>query len=1628
MNAVAWEPVIKETHWFGMHEYYTFTDPNFRVDDFLDNVDFSSSYSDNLGSHPNNWTQNRNSTTYTLGNGLIGQQTKYTIGGEPNQVTFYSTDDENHLTSDYSLFVDVRWKGNYAYYTQTTKQKLPEGHYKLVFDVQNRNNATADITYDNYFYVQIGDNASNRVYDTKVEWMRGGTGWTTHTIEFDIDDHVANNNYSENITISLGYGNPNTTEGDLWHVKTPALFISKLELKKMTVSSINSKSIIRNPNDSHIIEGIEVVKNWTGQDPLQRPKTTYYSWLDHKFRFSTNRVDDTWIIDKNNCRAYEGFGLKNTEATAFKILNLNAGDKFSVEYYLDTYDSAKPYLANGNNEMTGTVKDMTPDQGEASIIESKADYEVATAGNVQIFMPANAVIRSVTIQHAQYQKATATVTELTQEEQATYNGKGYRYTVTSPGVLEDKRGAVPYITMRFGAEKDMAFVRNLGKDQSGNDKYGVSLIIDATNDFDPSSAALQKPYRSYSADQMKDRLAGKEWSVFTTNLDENGNEIFNDIYPKYGSYYYFFPEVNGKLIMEFYCEGSEETPAFWYKERADGTFPQVEDQPQVTKETNLSGNSRTNGSNFYKFTVDVEKGGVYYLCSLPTNINHEHPIIRLSSYCFIPSFRVDPLYDVVTNGTQNYSNVVKIKGVTINEFTNGFDGNGDVKKVEVTEGDSKKIAVLDNTSEMMLNGERAPRIKFLGNVKTATVQLTQATGSDDINLEILNIQYKDGTDINKGGAIVVNLDCPAGEAGFVLTVAYDAANAKWNADGTLRVKATEDGTQVKHWDFYSGKGEKDELGTGGQGWNLGKYGTVNDADKSLWETNFNSWKQKSKLFKEVNKYGGLTADWVDTYVNLTDGKNERIFKSVYDMEGDNADMIHETEGLVFLTHANQLGIMNENDAPTGSFQDRYIGLMKGSKFTIPLLDAGDRIVMKMGTYNNENVTLNITGANDAINTDISSDYIIGGSIPVSDDVTGADNKYYPRGEYHFVAKGGDATFELTSGQMLKIYSIDIYKNDEILTENQLVGDLTEVTFTDDDAANATKTIDAHVRYHGYQETSKFDNVDQLRGNISYTKNDFTVTTSTDEPYCTISTTVNNGDFGSFRAKMEVLTKDANHTYVTDYVPGSLAVDYLKKVETGYPYTWDFTDLLQIKNTGDTYIDNSISNERDATSLLPDYKGWKDVGGTHSLRNAPENASGVLFANGGQLYGAALPNSDGMFKEIAGIGFKRSTETPEEAKLLNESLGIKSGAIELNSGKDGVFYKLVIPKVDKDAAIYVRATPVKNATLIAQYSTDGTTGNIFSGDNAKTFTAGDGDKIYVVRNTAEQDVELWLDGMSIKKIAVATDEKTVNDEGWNTESRDHAIDPSLLPYMTGKDFRTYAAFDQPTKENDVNLIKLTRIDGVTTGEDKDDYSGNLKTIIGDATNVSTNASIIRYAGKKGEEDIFGDGKGFHLFVPDMHDKSASNMSKNLLKAQLTATGDNKVPRKEGSNYNYAFTNKYKYVDDKGEALKGRDGVYFGKQAFYLIMAGGASSNGNQAYLQLGQNVYDGSAPARLMLYIEGEEDVNGEATGIATVESNGIGTLEDDVRFYNLNGQQLSGKPNRSGLYIVNGKKISIKNK
>ena len=1285
------------------------------------------------------------------------------------------------------------------------------------------------------------------------------------------------------------------------------------------------------------IESIEVAKEWTGQSPQQQPKTTYYSWLDRQLRFSVN-IPGNWDVDRNTSNNYKGLGLYNKAdgGTNFWIHNLKQGDKFNVEYYRDPSNSSSPFL------VSGSVEGRTPGQnysGENAIYgaanNSPVYYTMTADGDVQINIPSHTVIRSVTIQHVAYEKATF------QTEQITDNGNiGYKTTMTGAGVLEDKRGAIPYMTMRFGAENDMTFVRNVGDPGNGVTYYAASSIIDESNDFNPSTAKLQALYRNKSEADMKKFLANKEWSVFTANPDGNGDD-FNSIYPLYGSYYYFFPEVNGKLIMEFYCEGSEETPAFWYKRRADGTFPGVSDQPTVTK-VGVNSDGRTSGGNFYRFTVDVDKGGVYYLCSMPTNISHEHPILRLMSYAFIPAFRLDPLWYIATD-EEKASGTIDHAAETNQDFT----------------------VTTDHQSVDLIKS-----VKLEGNIASAEPYFEGKV------MKFRNIKYKSETEndptLNDGGAVIVNVECASGKATYVLTVPYTAEKAVKSTDANnhlLRVMDPDkennpDGKQVKKWDFFSNV------------YNVGQYKNTS-----------------SQLYNEVHKADGLTADWVDTYMDL-ENEEERIFKSVYDMEGDNADMLKETEGLVFFTETNQLGIFNENDPSNSQFSDRYIGLIGGGEMWIPSLKAGDRIVLKMGRYGKDSqgadkAHLTITGAQDAVGKPITGDYVIGGSgVATGNDLNnGADitDPSQPWGEYHFISTGGHFKLKVTDATLLKLYSIVIYKHDDtILTENELLGDEDHLEILNTEEFVTPDNVLLRLHYRGLKEATNYSApVEAKTGNLVKTDVHVSNQTSYESLWYTYFVDLPESPaaakFGVFKARQGV--KTIGEDYVTDYADCMIPVGYRETLE--YPYTWDFTDLKK-------YVSAGIDNDGTETDVADaDLKLWKEW----NMRVMPEEWDGTIFSSGGQLYGGK-----NMFDETRGIGITHDYNNV--ASMTGDGTDL-SGGLSVGNGA----YGFIVPQVDKEQAIYVRAAKVGSTQKAKYEMSDGTTSYAYdlTADKVKDFPYNNGDEMFAVvmpsNLTKKVDVKLSFQGYEVKKIAVSTDKKTVNVKGYASESRARAIDHALTSYFTGEDIKAYVVGSADYENRTLTL-----------------------TDVGSAENhvLAAEQGCVIDAGTPELNVLDG---GFHFFVPDMHDGDKVFSGDNLMKANVA--GD-KISPSEGEYTNYILTYKYYQLDKNGNKTGSQQ---TGDEMFYRVANGGATAKKNSAYLQLPTSKVKPSeknptGSAKFTFIFSDFSDDN-TPTAIESLSESDMQPAKNAI-WYNMNGQKLNGKPQQGGLYIVNGKKVLVK--
>ena len=163
-------------------------------------------------------------------------------------------------------------------------------------------------------------------------------------------------------------------------------------------------------------------------------------------------------------------------------------------------------------------------------------------------------------------------------------------------------------------------------------------------------------------------------------------------------------------------------------------------------------------------------------------------------------------------------------------------------------------------------------------MKSYGLKLGATYYTDNEYKENQNVALKTGKSANQGGAVLVYMN-PKYTNGvvteyddiFVLTVPYTAEQYD-----------DRETKQIKRWDFYSNS------------LTLGK-----------------STDTGSQLYKEMH-LGNGKSDWTETYLNLHKPTDENhVFKNAYDMVGDNADMIVETEGLIFHTAPNESCIFNQ---------------------------------------------------------------------------------------------------------------------------------------------------------------------------------------------------------------------------------------------------------------------------------------------------------------------------------------------------------------------------------------------------------------------------------------------------------------------------------------------------------------------------------------------------------------------------------------------------------------------------------------------------------------------------------------------------------------------------------------------
>ena len=1154
----------------------------------------------------------------------------------------------------------------------------------------------------------------------------------------------------------------------------------------------------------------------------------------------------------------------------------------------------------------------------------------------------------------------------------------------------------------------------------------------------------------------------------------NNSMNVSDALPVTGTFYKFVPEVSGKMWVKFKAysvrydnyfgdgkdDGNERTTNHscpYYLMVQDGnTFQQVENPHYYSNGADgYFGADNGNPSAGPNKGITVERGKTYYLYGWWNqqqdlfSENTSAGVAELIEVTFKPDQIVTPLAKWVESGTTEDNELARVRGYR----------NVTVKKK------SSNIA----SCEPYIEGDK---------------------------LKIRNITF---VDENKGGGtILIKIGDPNIDADpvFAYTIAY---NAGYNPS---EVGQDINGTSITRSEGHTWNFSDQPLK--GLKWN----NKNTEADEAIFGPYFNNFATAEKddngvptngvnsncfLYEEMNKRnpdGTIHSDWTFNYRVKKNGQfHDPRFLNNYDMEGDNADMMWDTEGLIINAGSTQSCIFDEfmltnnreidHTNKTQADPDRYIGFLEGGSFIIPKLKKDDRVIIYMGSGEGsgaESMEFHITNARDAVYNEIDPEdfYHAGGSMW---NVPDGHNDPYYRGCYHFFAlDDGDMTFEMARGTMCKLYSIKIYRGARectngvqengggytILAEKNQSGTVT---------TSETKSWNIHFRGKGERVadgSGKFSQENEVlthSGNIT-NLNLVRLSSGQGIEY------TNVGEIGMLRVRVKCM--EFNYNYVTDFADRNFTLA-LHETQS-YPYTWDFTDVNGFSSED---IEGEYDNYNEITDLESETTWYEPLGrelsmwdedGNMILRASTEEYQNqnMIFENSKGINGNQLYANGDVIPETKGLWFYFDNNDPAyngSIQVTEDGLRLSNTKRDLGNSTTTMGWwntKMVVPNVPSGAAVYARV--IRDASVgVADYSqktgedpvyflsnkyqfghmsakadiADGTNCRFYKVEDKTAYEANNNEDEYIIAilNTDEtSNLTFTLNGWIVKKLSVSLDPKAVNIKGWTTESRNRVIDPELTAFLTGYDFETclVTGFDKEKR-----TVTLSRVYDPTA-------ESNDALVMRSFTENGLNGANIIHNIANEEVSILSN--GFHLFVPDMHDYIANRTDgitnqkditdgdswRNLLVSQVTA---GTIPNKETRTWKYSES-------DAGESLECTN--YSMSYRYYVVdQAGNIIDNtvqeGDEAFYRIVNTGAQSTAnkgylplPTRDMTNKQGLYAnmytlvYEGEETPDAIQDvTNFVNTTGNNV-FYTIDGQKLNGVPTTSGIYIVNGKKVVIK--
>lgn len=1155
-------------------------------------------------------------------------------------------------------------------------------------------------------------------------------------------------------------------------------------------------------------------------------------------------------------------------------------------------------------------------------------------------------------------------------------------------------------------------------------EYEITTIGNATTFKFTKSGSLEEndyaiPFLSASFGSINDYLVVQDLKAHMYNSE--GNEDLKtqgvNFQPSAGSFYAFKPTSSGTISVKGSLQG-DRIHVFVYNP-ALGTVGDWDEKVQgkFYRETFTSG----------EFSFDVVKDKIYYICQ--DNNNESGNAFHLSEFTFTHSFKVEQLAKIVnleTDVVAGWIQLTNIEGAGMyNIHTKRCSGN-------ITPPSSQDYKIQNNFLYM-----RVP---------------TFAEGTDN------------------GGTVVIDVKTQGGDVAFVATFPYHAdfgydetigrsQGHIWNFIDPRNSDSNFGNCWIRNGDF-----EEFNKGTVSGILSIGQYKDTNS--QFYHETQNREWTYSQR---QTGSAGGF---------------HDPYYANVFDMEGDNADMIWETEGLWFDTGTNLSCIHNEKDAydqsltnpldfaVLGTDPDRYVGLMpvtdgKKSSFTIPGLKPGDRVLifMKSGEATGTNgIFLNITGAKDALGKAINpSDlYKAGG--------TNWQHERY-EGCYHFIkdetkdpgSEYGRMTFSMNSGSMCKLLYIRIYTGQRIVTTNivsSATGDAGRLLFMNDKGAalgSDGQGSQMSLRFRGKGQKSTY-RVLTYSGNLndaSFTGDNFKVSGTYNH---LIDFKSKVGEIGMFRLRMNDVEYTSN--YVADFCDRNFTVGYRDKVDE-YPYTWDLTDIQGFSSTkmsdeASNYPIDAAANDAygyewdislfDAKGNMKVNTGFDPI--TNNLIFSPHK---IGFGNQLWAGGNVIPETRGLWfysEDDSETGYT----SEYSSTLYNDCLQITSEGIRFanvpdQAGKRVAWwnYKMVVPDVPANGAVYLRMKRDESVTDYAKTWSDKDNDYVpflatrfqFASQTAKTqlstdteikgngnyafykVNGSDDEWILAVKNTGSmQHLTFTLNGWIVEKVAVSVDSKTVNKFGWATESRARVIDPELTSTLTGYTFENYIVTDANYAKKEVTLSNISETAVMPIAVE----DGNQAYVIRNM-NLDTDPANA----EPGRVKILNN--GFHLFVPDMHDYVADRQDGITNQKQLQSVTGNKLLARLDGNLSQQGngTNVFNYVLTTEK--KNKTGVVtpLDHVGFYRVPPTGMSGGKNVGYLPVDCSTTSGAnSDAKMSIVFAPWTDDSGEAVSDAIDATSSDLSVDDNQVYYNLNGQKISGKPTKGGIYLVNGKKVVMK--